>query len=37
MHKFLEKKIAKYSLGLKWKNEEGGIHRLEILEWKVTC
>ena len=32
-----ENKLAKYFLGLKWTDEEGGIHLLESLEWKVAC
>ena len=34
---FDQKKIAKYYSGLKWTDNEGGIHLLESLEWKVTC
>ena len=30
-------KIAKYCLGLKSTDKEGGIHKLESLEWKVAC
>ena len=32
-----EKLSRKNYLELKWTDEEGGIHLLEILEWKVTC
>ena len=30
-------KLAKYYWGLKWTDEEEGIHPLKGVDWKVAC